>query len=176
MMKRLLRLDKYLFKKLYGLARKYSAIGQAAVLTTRLSSKVFQALYFGAVLMLLLMRDIRIFPFLVGPAAGLVITRRIRHAWKRRRPFVELPVQSLVRHAKDNSFPSMHAMSAFVIGMSVWYIHAVAGGVVLLLAGATGLSRVLVGVHYPLDIVVGAVMGVLIGAGTFVLYFSFLPI
>lgn len=59
------------------------------------------------------------------------------------------------------SFPSGHTAAAFVMASLVlihypaWMLPA------LVLAPAIGLSRVMLGVHYPTDILAGAVLGVL---------------
>ncbi|MCW3488798.1 phosphatase PAP2 family protein [Dethiobacter alkaliphilus] len=161
------RIDNYLFKRLYGLAVGNLRIGKITVLVTKLSSKVFYVIYLAFVLLLVWQRDMRIVPFLAGPAAALLLTGELRRVFCRPRPFVELGIESLVEHAADGSFPSKHAMSAFVIGMSVWYLSTWAGIFVLALAGLTGLSRVMVGVHFPSDILLGAVIGVLASVAAF---------
>ena len=101
-----------------------------------------------------------------GAAAviGLAVNAVLGNIWFHERPFAAHPKQTLllVRHAADNSFPSDHATVAFAVAFAVLVFHKRLG--LLLLAGAVvvGLARILVGVHYPVD--VGA--SVLVGLGS----------
>ncbi len=148
----MLCLDSWLFQRLYAVTGKDERLQRLMVFTTNWSSKLFYVIYGGMILLLVGQGDVRIIPFLVGPGLGLVAGRGMRWMWKRERPFVALGIERLVEHEDDASFPSMHALSAFVIAMSVWYLSPALGSGLLVLAGVTGMSRVMVGVHYPLDI------------------------
>ncbi|WP_010269997.1 undecaprenyl-diphosphatase [Paenibacillus senegalensis] len=77
-------------------------------------------------------------------------------------PFFELAnVNQLVERSVDNSFPSDHTILFFSICFSyflmqtnkfrwIWPVVAI----------CVGLSRILVGVHYPGDVLVGAILGI----------------
>lgn len=60
------------------------------------------------------------------------------------------------------SFPSQHAAFMFALGFTMNYLSWRIGFYILLLALITGISRVLVGVHYGYDIIGGAVLGYLV--------------
>jgi membrane-associated phospholipid phosphatase len=84
--------------------------------------------------------------------------------WARERPFVAHPNETVLLTAPSSepSFPSDHAIAAFAIAFSV----ALTGGRrlgALFLAAATliGITRVIVGLHYPGDIAGGALIGFL---------------
>lgn len=70
-------------------------------------------------------------------------------------------VNQLVAHAIDNSFPSDHTMLFFAVCTSFFLFRAGGRYVWMLLALAVGLSRIVVGVHYPFDVLVGASFGML---------------
>ena len=65
----------------------------------------------------------------------------------------------LVAAPHDHSFPSGHAATSFAAATILTAARPRYGPLWFLLAFAVGFSRVYVGVHYPLDIVGGAVLG-----------------
>lgn len=76
-------------------------------------------------------------------------------------PFAVLQdVNQLVEHAIDNSFPSDHSILFFSICASFWLMRKKEGWLWLVLAIFVGLSRVWVGVHYPVDVITGALLGI----------------
>ncbi|WP_208755562.1 undecaprenyl-diphosphatase [Bacillus pacificus] len=75
-------------------------------------------------------------------------------------PFAVLPdVNKLVDHAVDNSFPSDHTILFFSICFSFWLVRKKTGWLWLILALCIAISRIWVGVHYPFDVAVGALIG-----------------
>ena len=83
----------------------------------------------------------------------------------RQRPFAVHEVNLLVDYLKTASFPSRHTDLAFALAQSIFFAHKKWGIVALLIAALVGFSRVFVGVHYPLDVFAGALLGI---AGAFV--------
>jgi undecaprenyl-diphosphatase len=63
----------------------------------------------------------------------------------------------------DCSFPSGHAAGTFAFAVFVLTLNRRAGAVLVPLATLIGLSRVALGVHYPSDVLAGAVLGSLMG-------------
>ena len=83
--------------------------------------------------------------------------------WDRPRPFeAGLGVAHLL-HAASPSFPSSHATAYAALAFSFLLVdgYRAVGGILLALAGLVSVARVVVGVHYPLDIVGGAAVGCL---------------
>ncbi|TNP07248.1 undecaprenyl-diphosphatase [Bacillus pacificus] len=75
-------------------------------------------------------------------------------------PFAVLPdVNKLVDHAVDNSFPSDHTILFFSICFSFWLVRKTTGWLWLILALCVAISRIWVGVHYPFDVAIGALIG-----------------
>lgn len=77
------------------------------------------------------------------------------------RPFVtHLDVQPLVSETPFSSFPSGHATLFFALATSIYLYDKRVGGIFFVCASIIALSRVVAGVHYPIDIIAGAVIGV----------------
>lgn len=79
----------------------------------------------------------------------------------RDRPFVVLDnVQVISDRPTTSSLPSGHAASAFAGAVAAGRIWPLAQVPLLLVAALIAWSRVYVGVHFPFDVVAGAVVGV----------------
>jgi undecaprenyl-diphosphatase len=82
----------------------------------------------------------------------------------RPRPPLRYPEpKTLVPLPHDASFPSGHAATSFAAATMLSLTFPRLAPLLYVLAAAVAFSRVYVGVHYPLDVVGGAALGVLIG-------------
>ncbi len=97
---------------------------------------------------------------------SLLINLVLKRITARERPFQVYPfLEPLIRLPKDWSFPSGHTGAAFACTMVlIRFLPADWGFFLLTLAVLTGYSRVYLGVHYPSDILAGALLGVLTAA------------
>lgn len=96
------------------------------------------------------------------------ITELIRSFYHRPRPFVDLPVHQLLMDSAW-SFPSGHATFFFALSTAV-YLYNKKWGVGFFIATILmTMSRVVAGVHYPSDILGGAVIGIGVAYVTFFL-------
>ncbi len=83
---------------------------------------------------------------------------------KRPRPFRAEPgLRHLVHRHPGPSFPSRHVASAFAMGVAALPAQRTIGALMLLGGAILGVSRVYVAVHYPSDVLGGAVVGALCG-------------
>ncbi len=100
----------------------------------------------------------------VSAVVSVVVATAISLIVFRERPEFAYPllVHALVRHANDSSFPSSHATGAFATAAAIFFGGAALGWPYLILAVLVGVARLAVGVHWPTDVVAGAVIG---GAG-----------
>ena len=88
----------------------------------------------------------------------------LRRAVGRVRPWRRYPEPHPLGHVpKDPSFPSGHTTIAFAAATVLSYYRPRWAPAFFLLAVAIGFSRVYVGVHYPLDVLGGAILGLLVG-------------
>ena len=88
----------------------------------------------------------------------------LRAAIGRDRPFVAEPLpEPLVRRPDSFSLPSGHATVSFACATVLAAALPRLAVPLYVLAAAVAWSRVVVGVHYPLDVLAGAALGVVAG-------------
>jgi len=96
----------------------------------------------------------------LGPIA-IVLNYGIKLLVRRPRPVLEgLP--PLGGAPSSLSFPSAHALSSFAVATAMYRVDP-ATAATFLVAAAISLGRPYLGMHYPSDVVVGALLGVLLG-------------
>ncbi len=99
--------------------------------------------------------------FAGGYIFSAAVTQGLKRLVKRPRPFVTYPFIIKRENETNYSFPSGHTSSAFYDAVSLsilfpkWYVIASS----LLWASSVGYARMYQGVHYPSDVVVGAMVG-----------------
>lgn len=106
-----------------------------------------------------------------GMVAVGVTSAAVNQGFKRLLPRRRPPRtgQNPVRHVampSSTSFPSGHSASAFAFAQAVSASRPWTGMALRFVAAAVAYSRVHVGVHYPGDVVAGAVIGSVIGQAT----------
>lgn len=97
----------------------------------------------------------------------------------RKRPFLDDPSVNVVVHKpRDYSHPSGHSTSCFSCATVLFFFDWRIGIVALIFALAIGFSRIYLFVHYPLDVICGALWGVAFGiCGALIcLYTEFVPV
>lgn len=90
--------------------------------------------------------------------AAYVANQLIKLAVRRRRPNLD-DLPPLVETGTQISYPSAHASTSFAGAHALTRIAPAAGPALYSVAAAMCLSRTYVGVHYPSDIVAGAMLG-----------------
>jgi undecaprenyl-diphosphatase len=99
-----------------------------------------------------------------------LITTGLKEVFGRPRPFEEAgAAEPLLRATVGESLPSGHASTSFAGALVLAYLVRRAVPALFALAALIALSRVYVGVHYPLDIVAGALVGVAVALVTIAL-------
>ena len=98
------------------------------------------------------------------PASGFVILSFLRKKINAPRPYEEWDIKPLLdRDSPGQSMPSRHVFSATIISMACMHASLPIGMICLTLSAFLGLVRVLGGVHYPKDVVVGYICALVWG-------------
>jgi len=93
---------------------------------------------------------------------SVVVNAAMKPLGRRSRPARAAEEVPLARHVPmpaSTSFPSGHSASAFAFATAVGHVHPQAGVPLRGLAALVAYSRVHTGVHYPGDVVAGALVG-----------------
>lgn len=114
---------------------------------------------------------IDVLKYMLIPLATIVVAKILRKKINAKRPFEKMNIKSIVKHKGGNSLPSNHSASAMVLAISLTYIFPKGFYVFFILAMITGISRIMAGLHYPIDVLCGFILGAFMGIfGFFILF------
>jgi len=98
------------------------------------------------------------------PAISFLLVSMFRSHYKTRRPYEIYGFQPLIpKETKGKSFPSRHVFSIFVIGSTLFWVAPIMGILICCMGCLLAVQRVAAGVHFPVDVLAGAAIGMLCG-------------
>lgn len=125
---------------------------------------IVYALYPSLLCYLFLFEREKLVRAVIIPALMLVIVSIIRKIINRPRPYTTLQIEPIIKKdKKGESMPSRHIFSVFMIAMTFMYVEPILSVPLILIGIVLGLIRIIGGVHYPSDILVGALIGIASG-------------
>ncbi|WP_085875402.1 phosphatase PAP2 family protein [Peptoniphilus vaginalis] len=105
---------------------------------------------------------------------GIVCNLLLKNILKRKRPSWITKVELLIKDPTDFSFPSGHASSSFAAALTIYFYFRGMGIFFLVIATLIAFSRIYHFVHYPSDVIIGAIIGIIIALVTKNYYDKFL--
>jgi len=105
----------------------------------------------------------------VAMVTAMALTDVLKAAFNLPRPF-QVPSLGIVARVEiptNPGFPSGHTTNAFTVATMIWSRYPAWRVPFVLLAVATGVSMIILGLHFPSDVIGGAFLGIF--CGTFVL-------
>jgi len=162
---------------LYPAALVFTFLSEFGVIENSLTLKASLIVH-GAVLA----EDVFI-PMILIPLTGFIFCSILRRCINRKRPFAVTGEEPLIEKKNEGrSFPSRHAFSAFVIGLTILFLSislnmtvGVIVGIVILILGAMICHlRVLAKIHYPSDVIFGACFGAVWAVVGLIVYYCFI--
>ncbi|WP_084019361.1 phosphatase PAP2 family protein [Desulfuribacillus alkaliarsenatis] len=98
---------------------------------------------------------------IIALAGSHILVQLIKNFFNRPRPFLVLP-EAFVKESlilKDYSFPSGHTTASVSIATVFSLYFPIFAPLFFILAAVVGISRIYLGLHYPTDVFIGAVLG-----------------
>lgn len=152
-----------IFEKINSLAFKWDLLDQVLI---------FGALYLPYILVILsfslLIFNFKRYKFLpilsiLSGSIALLFTLLFRALYYNPRPFVSIDSQFLLDHNDISSFPSGHTSFFFAFSTIIFLYNRKAGILFYILSFVIGLSRIATGLHWPIDILGGIILGSAVG-------------
>lgn len=159
-----MNLDILIFRQINNLAGQWPHLDAVGIFFAKYAGYVLVLILF-----LLLLRNIKKnWPMAVKLLVAAVlsrgiITETIRWVWPRLRPFAENNVHLILPRETVASFPSGHATFYFAVATVVYFYNKKLGIIFFAASVLMGLARIFGGVHWPSDILAGALIGIFSG-------------
>lgn len=157
-------MNEKLYEKITAPIRKYSNGKKLINLINKLSTSIVYLIYPLFLLKLGFDRDMRFWKLLLVPGISFIFLSVFRKLINFPRPYELLDIDPIIyKDTEGKSFPSRHVFSAFVIAMTLYYISKPIGIILIFLGMLISIIRVVGGVHFPRDVLAGAIIGIFSG-------------
>ncbi len=109
---------------------------------------------------------------IIVPGTGFILLSVIRYFINAPRPYEVYDTPPVIsKETKGKSFPSRHVFCIFIIAVTIGVYQPVAGVVIGIMGVILAAVRVLCGIHFLIDVVVGGISAIIYSVLLFVLIF-----
>ena len=142
----------------------HPVLDEIMIMISRLGNKGFIWIAIGVLFLLLGFRNKiwrnRGFLVLFSLAANFLVCNVVlKPLIDRTRPYYVLDYTPLIPPVGDPSFPSGHTSASFAAATAIYAINKKWGIAAYIFAAVMGFSRLYLGVHFPTDVLAGALVG-----------------
>lgn len=107
----------------------------------------------------------------VALTVGIATYSVIKRVAVRRRPMIHEKISWVNLIPPDRfSFPSGHSLTAFAVTTPIWMFYPAYWMALLFCAASVAASRVILGMHFVTDVIVGSALGFGIGYGAYTMF------
>ncbi|MGN0571043.1 MAG: phosphatase PAP2 family protein [Candidatus Fimenecus sp.] len=151
--------------------RKNKRLRQGLVYTDLLLTGLVYLSYPVLLCVLFFTKDVRLWRCFFVPFISFLAVSGLRKLIDAERPYEKWQFHPIIRKEKHGeSLPSRHVFSVFVIAFAFYYTFVPVGIMLTVCGVILAVVRVLGGVHFPRDVLVGAAIGIFAGVlGFFIL-------
>ncbi|MFH1657515.1 MAG: phosphatase PAP2 family protein [bacterium] len=157
-------MDLYLFENINGLVYASKALDYIGMFL----ADFYQYIIGAVIIILLLWKKNRLMVLSAAISvflSRLVIAEIIKTIVQRARPYMALETANkiIAENADFKSMPSGHAAIFFALAMAIYFFNKKLGTFLFLSTILISIARIFCGVHWPTDILVGAMIGIVSG-------------
>ncbi len=156
-------MSKETFIKMTGPFRRNAYMARSLHIINEILSKTIMLAYPVLIIYLFVVNKLQCFTNIVVPFLGFVFVTIFRKVFNRQRPYEKFDMPPVIpKEKKGQSFPSRHVFSAFIIACA-FYLNSplwMIGAALFVFAFIIAVIRVVAGVHFISDVLVGALFAV----------------
>ena len=163
-------MKKETYEKIMGLLGSKKAVPVVIDIVGKILTVVTAILYFVETALLVMNREYKLMAgLIIVPALFFVLLSEFRKKINAKRPYELYGFKPLIKKdTRGLSFPSRHVFSIFIIGGSIWVINRFLGIIILIMGLFLAIIRVITGVHFPRDVIAGAIIGFVCSMAMFI--------
>ena len=159
-------MTKETYEKITGTLRNRAALAKGINLANKILTYIIFISYPCLLVYLFVQSRETLLKAVLVPGVSFVVLSVFRRIVNSPRPYEVFGVPSVIpKKTKGKSFPSRHVFSVVIIGMTflACFPYKWAAVFILAVGAAMGVIRVVSGVHFPKDVIAGALFGVISG-------------
>ena len=154
-------MKKETYRRLMGLFGEDPAKRAALVWSDKVLTKIGYLAYPVLLAILAMEKHPQLLRAILVPGISVVLVSVFRYRYCAPRPYEVFGIPPVIqKDTKGKSFPSRHVFSIFMIAMAFLYFFPPAGALLCLIGVLMAVVRVLGGVHFPRDVIVGTLVGI----------------
>lgn len=152
------------YVKISDYVRSFKYGEQAVKFINVFATRIVYVAFIALLIIMALQKDERFIRVVLVTGISFVMLSVLRRIFNSERPYTKYDFEPIMKKDKTGeSMPSRHVFSAFVIGIAFFYIQPWMGIIVFVLGVIMCFGRVIAGVHFPKDVIAGAIIGIVSG-------------